>query len=177
MSDSEFDDNELDQMDHVTGPIEDAWKMKIPDFKPDDNKNGEKLWFYLLINCIHDWIFQDSSRNRPSPHSFPNTVRSTSTSAGRWCRRLSSPISSKPSWISSEARCRWRRPGRRGILISSSRLAMSSNCSREACPMNRQFVCSTMRSRATSSRSRIWWEIVKSSWKEGIVSLDQAAAL
>lgn len=43
MSDSEFDDNELDQMDHVTGPIEDAWKMKIPDFKPDDNKNGEKL--------------------------------------------------------------------------------------------------------------------------------------
>lgn len=52
MSDSEFDDNELDQMDHVTGPIEDAWKMKIPDFKPDDNKNGEEILieFNKLIN-------------------------------------------------------------------------------------------------------------------------------
>jgi hypothetical protein len=39
------DNEELDQLDHVTGPVEDAWKMKIPTFTPDDNKTGEKLEF------------------------------------------------------------------------------------------------------------------------------------
>lgn len=41
MSDSKFEGNEIDQLDHVSGPIENAWKMKIPEFKPDDNKNGK----------------------------------------------------------------------------------------------------------------------------------------
>lgn len=40
MSDSESDGGEAQQFDHVTGPVEDAWKMKIPEFKPGDNKSG-----------------------------------------------------------------------------------------------------------------------------------------
>lgn len=43
MSDSESGDEQAAQkFEHVTGPVEDAWKMKIPDFKPDDNPNGKK---------------------------------------------------------------------------------------------------------------------------------------
>lgn len=42
MSDSDSDYEEPSQkVEHITGPVEDAWKMKIPEFKPDDNKNGE----------------------------------------------------------------------------------------------------------------------------------------
>ncbi|XP_070497015.1 KRR1 small subunit processome component homolog [Chironomus tepperi] len=41
MSDSESDQEDISQkIEHYTGPVEDAWKMKIPEFKPDDNKNG-----------------------------------------------------------------------------------------------------------------------------------------
>lgn len=40
MSDSESDGEEAQQIEHYTGPIEDAWKMKIPEFKADDNPNG-----------------------------------------------------------------------------------------------------------------------------------------
>lgn len=40
MSDSETDGEETQKIEHVTGPIEDAWKMKIPEFKEDDNRNG-----------------------------------------------------------------------------------------------------------------------------------------
>lgn len=43
MSDSESgDEGTSPAFEHVTGPVEDAWKMKIPEFKPDDNKNGKK---------------------------------------------------------------------------------------------------------------------------------------
>lgn len=42
MSDSDSDHEDVSQkFEHVAGPIEDAWKMKIPEFKPEDNKNGE----------------------------------------------------------------------------------------------------------------------------------------
>lgn len=40
MSDSDSDGDEVQDIKHVTGPVEDAWKMKIPEFKEDDNKNG-----------------------------------------------------------------------------------------------------------------------------------------
>lgn len=44
MSDSESDNEDVSQkIEHITGPIEDAWKMKIPEFKPDDNRNGKKV--------------------------------------------------------------------------------------------------------------------------------------
>lgn len=42
MSDSDSDEEVHDKYKHVTGPVEDAWKMKIPQFKPDDNKNGKQ---------------------------------------------------------------------------------------------------------------------------------------
>jgi ribosomal RNA assembly protein len=43
MSDSESDQEDVSQkIEHYTGPVEDAWKMKIPEFKPDDNKNGKE---------------------------------------------------------------------------------------------------------------------------------------
>lgn len=43
MSDSESDQEDISQkIDHYTGPVEDAWKMKIPEFKPEDNKHGKK---------------------------------------------------------------------------------------------------------------------------------------
>lgn len=44
MSDSESDDEVTPQIEHVTGPVEDAWKMKIPEFKADDNPNGLYLF-------------------------------------------------------------------------------------------------------------------------------------
>lgn len=40
MSDSESDGEDIQKIEHVTGPVEDAWKMKIPEFKEEDNKNG-----------------------------------------------------------------------------------------------------------------------------------------
>lgn len=40
MSDSESDGKETQKIEHYTGPIEDAWKMKIPEFKAGDNPNG-----------------------------------------------------------------------------------------------------------------------------------------
>lgn len=42
MSDSESDVEDVQKIEHVTGPVEDAWKMKIPDFKQEDNPNGKK---------------------------------------------------------------------------------------------------------------------------------------
>lgn len=39
MSDS--DNEEFDPIQHISGPVEDAWKMKIPQFTPDDNKTGK----------------------------------------------------------------------------------------------------------------------------------------
>lgn len=46
MSDSESDGEQTTQkFEHVTGPVEDAWKMKIPEFTPDDNPNGNKNIF------------------------------------------------------------------------------------------------------------------------------------
>lgn len=48
MSDSESEDEQANQtFDHVTGPVEDAWKMKIPEFKPEDNKNGSFFKFFF----------------------------------------------------------------------------------------------------------------------------------
>lgn len=41
MSDSESDGEETPKIEHVTGPVEDAWKMKIPEFKPEDNPIGK----------------------------------------------------------------------------------------------------------------------------------------
>jgi ribosomal RNA assembly protein len=50
MSDSESDSEQTTQnIEHVTGPVEDAWKMKIPEFTPDDNKNGKKNYFKKLF--------------------------------------------------------------------------------------------------------------------------------
>lgn len=40
MSDSESDGEPAPNIEHVTGPVEDAWKMKIPEFHENDNKNG-----------------------------------------------------------------------------------------------------------------------------------------
>lgn len=40
MSDSESSGEEPQQVEHIVGPVEDAWKMKIPEFKPEDNKTG-----------------------------------------------------------------------------------------------------------------------------------------
>lgn len=37
-SDSEHEDAQ--QMEHYSGPVENAWLMKIPEFKPEDNKTG-----------------------------------------------------------------------------------------------------------------------------------------
>lgn len=42
MSDSESDGEESQKIEHFTGPIENAWKMKIPEFKEADNRNGMK---------------------------------------------------------------------------------------------------------------------------------------
>lgn len=48
MSDSESDDDQTTQnFEHVTGPVEDAWKMKIPEFMPDDNPNGKNNLKFL----------------------------------------------------------------------------------------------------------------------------------
>lgn len=44
MSDSESDGEEAQKIEHITGPVEDAWKMKIPEFKEDDNRHG--LYFF-----------------------------------------------------------------------------------------------------------------------------------
>lgn len=120
--------------------------------------------------------FQACSKNLHSQLSFQNTARSTSTSAGRWCRKPSSLISSKPSWIWFEERCRWRQQEKLGIHTSSSKREMSSSCFHEVFHTNKRFVCSTMRSHVTSSRSRIWWGIVRSSWSDEIGSLDLADA-
>ena len=46
MSDSESDGEELQKIDHVVGPVEDAWKMKIPEFKSEDNLNGMLRIFF-----------------------------------------------------------------------------------------------------------------------------------
>jgi hypothetical protein len=43
MSDSDSDGEDLQKAEHVTGPVEDAWKMKIPEFKAEDNKNGSQF--------------------------------------------------------------------------------------------------------------------------------------
>lgn len=54
MSDSESDGDQAPNIEHVTGPIEDAWKMKIPGFTEDDNKHGKfdvNLMFFQSI-CI-----------------------------------------------------------------------------------------------------------------------------
>ncbi|XP_055641623.1 KRR1 small subunit processome component homolog [Toxorhynchites rutilus septentrionalis] len=41
MSDSESDANDqAGEMEHFNGPVENAWLLKIPEFKPDDNPNG-----------------------------------------------------------------------------------------------------------------------------------------
>ncbi|CRK95518.1 CLUMA_CG008987, isoform A [Clunio marinus] len=40
MSDSESETENLKDVEHVTGPVEDAWKMKIPEFKEQDNPHG-----------------------------------------------------------------------------------------------------------------------------------------
>ena len=54
MSDSESEDEQTPQAyDHVTGPVEDAWKMKIPEFKPDDNRNG-KITTFFISKFIHN---------------------------------------------------------------------------------------------------------------------------
>jgi hypothetical protein len=49
MSDSESDGEDLHKAEHVTGPVEDAWKMKIPEFKEDDNRNGKNLLDFLVL--------------------------------------------------------------------------------------------------------------------------------
>lgn len=49
MSDTESDGEDLHKAEHVVGPIEDAWKMKIPEFIPDDNKNGKKKSSWLIF--------------------------------------------------------------------------------------------------------------------------------
>lgn len=47
MSDSESGDEQItSNIEHVTGPVEDAWKMKIPEFTPKDNPNGK---FFMLL--------------------------------------------------------------------------------------------------------------------------------
>lgn len=61
MSDSESDGEEAQKMEHVTGPVEDAWKMKIPEFKPEDNKNG-LLFFVFVYNMLSDLFFRSSRR-------------------------------------------------------------------------------------------------------------------
>lgn len=48
MSDSESDGEELQKIDHVVGPVEDAWKMKIPEFKSEDNLNGMVRLFFSI---------------------------------------------------------------------------------------------------------------------------------
>lgn len=50
MSDSESDGEDLQKVEHVTGPIEDAWKMKIPEFKEEDNKNGVVLALFTFLS-------------------------------------------------------------------------------------------------------------------------------
>lgn len=50
MSDSDSDVEEPQNIEHVTGPVEDAWKMKIPEFKADDNPNGSCLLCLICIN-------------------------------------------------------------------------------------------------------------------------------
>jgi hypothetical protein len=41
MSDSDSDGEEvLKNIEHFSGPVEDAWKIKIPEFKSNDNPNG-----------------------------------------------------------------------------------------------------------------------------------------
>lgn len=50
MIDSESDDEQTPQaFDHVVGPVEDAWKMKIPEFKPNDNRHGKILNYYKKV--------------------------------------------------------------------------------------------------------------------------------
>lgn len=61
MSDSESDGEEIQKVDHVVGPVEDAWKMKIPEFKEGDNKNGllEESSFATLFPKYREKYLKD----------------------------------------------------------------------------------------------------------------------
>lgn len=49
MSDTESDSEEVQKVEHIDqGPIEDAWKMKIPEFKEEDNRNGLFCYSFVL---------------------------------------------------------------------------------------------------------------------------------
>ena len=53
MSDSETDQEDISQkVEHITGPIEDAWKMKIPAFTVEDNKHGELKFAKKREKCL-----------------------------------------------------------------------------------------------------------------------------
>lgn len=62
MSDSsDSDGEEIPQVDHYTGPVENAWLMKIPEFKPDDNKFGmlEESSFCTLFPKYREKYIKD----------------------------------------------------------------------------------------------------------------------
>jgi ribosomal RNA assembly protein len=62
MSDSsDSDGEETPQVDHYTGPVENAWLMKIPEFKPDNNKFGmlEESSFCTLFPKYREKYIKD----------------------------------------------------------------------------------------------------------------------
>lgn len=45
------DGEEQPQVEHYTGPIENAWLMKIPQFTAADNKNSKIIPIILSVQC------------------------------------------------------------------------------------------------------------------------------
>jgi len=80
MSDSESDQEDISQkVEHYTGPVEDAWKMKIPEFKPEDNKHGKEKYSQKMSSKKREELkinyLQDYRKKAHFQHYSLNIVR------------------------------------------------------------------------------------------------------
>lgn len=97
MSDSDSDGEEvLKNIEHFSGPVEDAWKIKIPEFKSNDNPNGlyhsKNLIFIVFKNSIVFFLnihLKACWKRVRFVLCFQSIARNTCANAGLWCRRLS----------------------------------------------------------------------------------------